>query len=155
MASDSWLPTLATLITLTAGTMFAIWLGELIDQQGIGNGLVDHHLWRHRGGHPQQPGAAVGLEPVEPSLVFAIITAITVVGIVLVQEGQRRIPVQYAKRVRGNKIYGGQSTHIPLQVNSAGMIPLIFAVSIIMLPGVVSPATLWRHRWPGLRAWRL
>ena len=66
---------------------------------------------------------------------------ITVVGIVLVQEGQRRIPVQYAKRVRGNKIYGGQSTHIPLQVNSAGMIPLIFAVSIIMLPGVVS-ATL-------------
>jgi len=59
-------------------------------------------------------------------------------GIVVVQEGQRRIPVQYAKRVRGTKIYGGQSTHIPLQVNSAGMIPLIFAVAIVMLPGVVA-----------------
>jgi preprotein translocase subunit SecY len=57
---------------------------------------------------------------------------------VYIQEGQRRIPVNYAKRVRGNKIYGGQSTHIPLQVNSAGMIPLIFAVSIMMLPGVIS-----------------
>jgi preprotein translocase subunit SecY len=71
-------------------------------------------------------------------LAFIIITAFTVVGIVVVQEGQRRIPVNYAKRVRGNKIYGGQSTHIPLQVNSAGMIPLIFAVSIIMFPGVVA-----------------
>jgi preprotein translocase subunit SecY len=71
-------------------------------------------------------------------LVFVIITSITVVGIVVIQEGQRRIPVQYAKRVRGNKIYGGQSTHIPLQVNSAGMIPLIFAVSFMMFPGVVA-----------------
>jgi preprotein translocase subunit SecY len=71
-------------------------------------------------------------------LVFIIITAATIVGIVYVHEGQRRIPVQYAKRVRGNKVYGGQSTHIPLQVNSVGMIPLIFAVSFIMFPGVVA-----------------
>jgi preprotein translocase subunit SecY len=69
---------------------------------------------------------------------FVIITIITVVGIVVIQEGQRRIPVQYAKRVRGTRVYGGQSTHIPMQLNSAGMIPLIFAVSIIMFPGVVA-----------------
>jgi preprotein translocase subunit SecY len=63
---------------------------------------------------------------------------VTIVVIIFIQEGQRRIPVQYAKRVRGTKVYGGASTHIPLQVNSAGMIPLIFGVSIMMLPGVVS-----------------
>jgi preprotein translocase subunit SecY len=71
-------------------------------------------------------------------LVFVVITVITVVIIVFVHEGQRRIPVQYARRVRGNRVYGGQSTHIPLQVNSAGMIPLIFAVAILTFPGVLA-----------------
>jgi preprotein translocase subunit SecY len=69
---------------------------------------------------------------------FIAIGLITIVGIVLIQEGQRRIPVQYAKRVRGNKVYGGQSSHIPLKVNMAGMIPLIFAQSIIIFPGIVA-----------------
>jgi preprotein translocase subunit SecY len=133
----TWLPTVATLITLTAGTMFAIWLGELIDQEGIGNGLSIIIFGGIVADIPQRLGQLWVSNPWS-ILVFAVITAITVVGIVVVQEGQRRIPVHYAKRVRGNKIYGGQSTHIPLQVNSAGMIPLIFAVSIIMFPGVVS-----------------
>jgi preprotein translocase subunit SecY len=132
-----WLPTLATLLTLTAGTMFAIWLGELIDEQGIGNGLSIIIFGGIVAGIPQHLGQLWVSSPWS-ILVFVIITAITVVGIVVVQEGQRRIPVQYAKRVRGNKIYGGQSTHIPLQVNSAGMIPLIFAVSIMMFPGVLA-----------------
>jgi len=132
-----WLPTLATLLTLTAGTMFAIWLGELIDEQGIGNGLSIIIFGGIVAGIPQHLGQLWVSNPWS-ILIFVIITAITVVGIVVVQEGQRRIPVQYAKRVRGNKIYGGQSTHIPLQVNSAGMIPLIFAVSIMMFPGVLA-----------------
>ena len=132
-----WLPTLATLLTLTAGTMFAIWLGELIDEQGIGNGLSIIIFGGIVAGIPQQLGRLWVTNPWS-ILVFVIITSITVVGIVVIQEGQRRIPVQYAKRVRGNKIYGGQSTHIPLQVNSAGMIPLIFAVSFMMFPGVVA-----------------
>jgi len=132
-----WLPTLATLLTLTAGTMFAIWLGELIDEQGIGNGLSIIIFGGIVAGIPQQLGQLWVTNPWS-ILVFVIITSITVVGIVVIQEGQRRIPVQYAKRVRGNKIYGGQSTHIPLQVNSAGMIPLIFAVSFMMFPGVVA-----------------
>lgn len=133
----TWLPTLATIATLTAGTMFAIWLGHLIDEQGIGNGIS---IIIFGGIVAGVPGRMVQLWISNPwsVIVFAIVTAITVVGIVVVHEGQRRIPVQYAKRVRGTRVYGGQSTHIPLQVNSAGMIPLIFAVSIIMLPGVIA-----------------
>ncbi len=135
--AGTWLPTLATIATLTAGTMFAIWLGHLIDEQGIGNGIS---IIIFGGIVAGVPGRMVQLWISNPwsVIVFAIVTVITVVGIVVVHEGQRRIPVQYAKRVRGTRIYGGQSTHIPLQVNSAGMIPLIFAVSIIMLPGVIA-----------------
>jgi preprotein translocase subunit SecY len=131
------LPTLATLATLTAGTMFAIWLGELIDEQGIGNGIS---LIIFSGVVSDIPGRVGTLLLSNPLglVFFVLITVITVVGIVVIQEGQRRIPVQYAKRVRGTKVYGGQSTHIPLQVNSAGMIPLIFAVSIMLLPGVLA-----------------
>jgi len=135
--AGTWLPTVATLATLTAGTLFAIWLGTLIDQQGIGNGISIIIFGGIVASIPQRL-AQLWITNPWSILVFALVTVITVVGIVLVHEGQRRIPVQYAKRVRGNRIYGGQSTHIPLQVNSAGMIPLIFAVSIIMLPGVVA-----------------
>ncbi len=135
--AGTWLPTLATLATLTAGTMFAIWLGELIDEEGIGNGISIIIFGGIVAGIPQRLGQLWIANP-WAILIFAVVTAITVVGIVLIQEGQRRIPVHYAKRVRGTRIYGGQSTHIPLQVNSAGMIPLIFAVSFMMLPGVVA-----------------
>lgn len=137
LTADAWLPTVATLATLTGGTMLAIWLGELIDQEGIGNGLSLIIFGNIVSGVPQRIGQLWVANP-WAILVFAIITAITIVGIVYVHEGQRRIPVQYAKRVRGTKVYGGQSTHIPLQVNSVGMIPLIFAVSIILFPGVVA-----------------
>ncbi len=131
------LPTIATLLTLTSGTMLAIWLGQLIDEDGIGNGISLIIFGGIISGIPQRLAQMWFTSPAL-IIVFAAITAVTVVGIVLVHEGQRRVPVHYAKRVRGNRIYGGQSTHIPLQVNSAGMIPLIFAVSIIMLPGVVA-----------------
>ena len=136
-SSTAWLPTLSTLVTLTAGTMLAIWLGELIDEQGIGNGISLIIFGGIVADIPGRVGQLLVTNPLS-LVIFLLMTTITVVGIVVVQEGQRRIPVQYAKRVRGNKIYGGQSTHIPLQVNSAGMIPLIFAVSFMLLPGVIS-----------------
>ncbi|MBC7234971.1 MAG: preprotein translocase subunit SecY [Chloroflexi bacterium] len=135
--AGTWLPTLATLATLTAGTMFAIWLGELIDEDGIGNGISIIIFGGIVAGIPQRVGQLWVANPWSIPI-FGVVTAVTVVGIVLIQEGQRRIPVHYAKRVRGTRIYGGQSTHIPLQVNSAGMIPLIFAVSFLLLPGVVA-----------------
>lgn len=135
--AGNWLSTLATIATLTTGTMFAIWLGHLIDEEGIGNGLSILIFGGIVAGIPQNI-AQLWIANPWTVLAFVVITAITVVGIVIIQEGQRRIPVQYAKRVRGNRVYGGQSTHIPLQINSAGMIPLIFAVSIMMFPGVVA-----------------
>jgi preprotein translocase subunit SecY len=136
------LPTIATVFTLTAGTMFAIWLGELITEQGIGNGLSIIIFGGIVARVPQRVGALL-VGDVRGLIAFLIIMAVTIAVIVIVQEGQRRIPVQYGKRVlamRGTRlrIAGGQSTHIPLRVNAAGMIPLIFAQSILMFPGVLA-----------------
>jgi preprotein translocase subunit SecY len=136
-SAETFLPSLATVATLTAGTMFAVWLGELITEQGVGNGISLIIFGGIVAQIPQR--VAQDMRTNIPGLLaFAIIGIITVAAIVFIYEGQRRIPVQYGKRVRGTKIYGGQSTHIPLKVNSAGMIPLIFASSILILPGVVA-----------------
>ncbi len=131
------LPTVATLTTLTAGTMFALWLGELITEQGVGNGVSIIIFGGIVANIPQRVG--IDLATNIPGLVaFLLIAVVTVAAIVVIYEGQRRIPVQYGKRVRGTRVYGGQSTHIPLRVNSAGMIPLIFASSLLILPGVIA-----------------
>lgn len=131
------LPTVTTILTLTAGTMIAIWLGQLIDEKGIGNGMSIIIFGGIVASIPTNVQQLLIGDP--RGLIFlAIIVTITVGGIVLVQEGQRRIPVQYGKRVRGMKVYGGQSTHIPLRVNSAGMIPIIFASSVLIFPGVLA-----------------
>ncbi|MFQ5945362.1 MAG: preprotein translocase subunit SecY [Anaerolineae bacterium] len=131
------LPTVATLATLTAGTMFALWLGELITENGIGNGVSIIIFGGIVANMPQRVG--IDLATNIPGLVaFMLVAVVTVAAIVVIYEGQRRIPVQYGKRVRGTRVYGGQSTHIPLRVNSAGMIPLIFASSLLILPGVIS-----------------
>jgi preprotein translocase subunit SecY len=136
------LATFALLVSMTAGTMLLIWIGELISQQGIGNGIsiiifggivagVPRSAFRSVAGATDQ-SHLIGLA------VFVLLGLITTYAIVFVYEGQRRIPVQYAKRLRGNRWYGGGTTHIPLRVNSAGMIPLIFASSIMIFPGTVS-----------------
>lgn len=139
---DTFLPTLAILATLTAGTMLLVWIGELITENGIGNGIS---IIIFGGIVASLPGAISGLvtggtltQNVTGTLLFLIIGLITVVGIVLINEGQRRIPVHHAKRVRAGRQYGGNTTNIPLKVNSAGMIPLIFAVSIMVFPGMVA-----------------
>ncbi len=131
------LGTASVIITLTAGTIFAIWLGQLITEQGIGSGISIIIFGGIVAGIPQRVGQMLQGNPL--TLLFFIgVTVITIVGIILVQEGHRRVPVQYGKRVRGTKMYGGQSTHIPLRVNSSGMIPLIFAISILIFPGVIA-----------------
>lgn len=130
------LETASVIITLTAGTIFAIWLGQLITEQGIGSGVSIIIFGGIVAGIPQRIGQM--LEQPLTLLFFVAVTVITIVGIILVQEGHRRVPVQYGKRVRGTKMYGGQSTHIPLRVNSSGMIPLIFAISILIFPGVIA-----------------
>lgn len=131
------LQTLAIIITLTAGTIFAMWLGELISEQGIGSGISIIIFGGIVAQIPSRVGQMIQTNPAA-LFFFVIITTITIIGIVYIQEGHRRVPVQYGKRVRGTKMYGGQSTHIPLRVNSAGMIPLIFAISILIFPGVIA-----------------
>ncbi|MBC7811689.1 MAG: preprotein translocase subunit SecY [Burkholderiales bacterium] len=132
--------TVSVLTTMTAGTMFAIWLGELITEQGIGNGIS---IIIFSGIVAQAPGNLGNLlfnstQPIYNLILFIIITVVSVVGIIVIQEGVRRIPVQYGKRVRGNKQYGGASAHIPMRVNPVGMIPLIFAQSIITFPAIIA-----------------
>lgn len=132
------LQTLTIIITLTAGTVFAIWLGELISEQGIGSGVSIIILSGIVAAIPQRVGQMLQTGQILSLVVFLTVTLVTIVGIVYIQEGVRRVPVQYGKRVRGTKMYGGQSTHVPLRVNSSGMIPLIFAISILIFPGVIA-----------------
>ncbi|HMQ50680.1 MAG TPA: preprotein translocase subunit SecY [Anaerolineae bacterium] len=132
------LTTITVLVTMTAGTMIAVWLGELITEQGIGNGVSIIIFGGIVAELPAQIVGFVSRQDWINLILFAIITVLTIAVIAFVQEGQRRIPVQYGKRVRGTKVYGGQSSHIPMKVNSAGMIPLIFAQSIMIFPSAVA-----------------
>jgi preprotein translocase subunit SecY len=145
-----WAFRLLTMLTLTTGTALIMWLGEQISEKGIGNGIS---LIIFAGIVVRLPSAVVAsyslITTGEMKLfVFGALVAMMVLvtaAVVIMQEGQRKIPVQYAKRVVGRRIYGGQSTHIPLRVNTAGVIPVIFASSIILFP-----ATLTRfipHPW--------
>ncbi|HYI24376.1 MAG TPA: preprotein translocase subunit SecY [Thermomicrobiales bacterium] len=140
--ADTWLPTVAILLTLTAGTMFLVWIGELITERGIGNGISVIIFGGIIASLPSSIGTLVtggsfGTN-VFGTLLFVILALITIIGVVLINEGQRRIPVHHAKRVRSGRVYGGTTTNIPLKVNSAGMIPLIFAVSIMVFPGMIA-----------------
>jgi preprotein translocase subunit SecY len=135
---DKTLPTITLLITMTAGTMFAVWLGELISEQGIGNGLS---LIIFGGIVSRVPSSFQSISESDGFIgvfVYLVILVGTILFIVFVQDGERRIKVQYGKRVRGMKQYGGGSTYIPLKINTAGMIPLIFAQSILAFPAVVA-----------------
>jgi len=139
---DTFLPSFALLVALTTGTMLLVWIGELITEYGIGNGISLIIFAGIVARLPQGVGQSIVSGTSGTNImglaVFGIIGAATIIGIVVVQEGQRRIPVQYSKRIRGTRMYQGQSTHIPLKVNSAGMIPLIFALSIMIFPGTIA-----------------
>ncbi len=133
------LVTISVLMTMTAGTMFAVWLGELITEQGIGNGIS---IIIFAGIVARAPNSFVNLvgtslRPVWDIVLFVVIVLISIVVTIYIQEGVRRIPVQYGKRVRGRKQYGGTATHVPLRVNPVGMIPLIFSQAVITLPTVL------------------
>jgi preprotein translocase subunit SecY len=147
-------------LTLTAGTAFIIWLGERITENGIGNGMS---LIIFVGIIARLPVLVVqtvqGLiaQTIQFWMILLIIlgTLIMVAGVVFVDLGQRRIPIQYAKRMVGRKMYGGQSTHIPMKVNSSGVLPLIFAISFVSFPGMItqfwpnSAFSLWYNKYLG------
>jgi preprotein translocase subunit SecY len=133
---------LMTVITLTAGTAFIMWLGEQITERGIGNGIS---LIIFAGIVCRLPIASVNTARLLSTgemgifaVLILVVLMVAVVGfIIFVEQGQRRIPVQYAKRVVGRRMYGGQSTHLPLKINTSGVIPPIFASSIIMFPATI------------------
>ncbi|MEK7238867.1 MAG: preprotein translocase subunit SecY [Nitrospirota bacterium] len=141
--NPGWPFRLMTMITLTSGTAFIMWLGEQITERGIGNGIS---LIIFAGIVAMFPNAVIQtvrlVKVGELSVILLIpliIMMIAVVGVIIfVERGQRKIPVQYAKRVVGRKVYGGQSTHLPLRVNTAGVIPPIFASSVIMFPATIA-----------------
>ena len=141
--SPGWQFRLLTVITLTAGTAFIMWLGEQITERGIGNGIS---LIIFTGIVCRLPSAVSNsfrlMSTGEMSIfimIILLVVMIAVVGfIIFVEQGQRRIPVQYAKRVVGRRMYGGQSTHLPLKINTSGVIPPIFASSIIMFPATIA-----------------
>ncbi|MBU0495782.1 MAG: preprotein translocase subunit SecY [Chloroflexi bacterium] len=142
--------TVAILSTVIAGTVVCVWFGELISEAGIGNGVSIIILANIVARLPSQIGSTLILgQNWVGVIVFFAIAVITVVAIVMVQEGERRIPVHYAKRVRGRRIYGGGSTHVPIKVLSAGMIPLIFALSILAFPSLIGGYMQYSEGWVG------
>jgi len=134
---------LLTIITLTAGTAFLMWLGEQITEKGIGNGIsliIFSGIVVGFIPAVREVFRMITIDQISPFfMVIILVVMLAVVGfVVFMERGQRRIPVQYAKRVVGRKMYGGQSTHLPLKINAAGVIPPIFASSIIMFPATIA-----------------
>lgn len=129
-------------LTLTVGTALVMWLGELITQRGIGNGIS---LMIFASIVSGLPGGLQKLFTMNPGIWVAmgIIAVLVIVFIIYVTQGQRRIQVQYAKRVVGRRVYGGQSTYLPLRVNMAGVIPVIFASSVLLFPVTLAQMTPW------------
>ena len=129
------------IITITAGTIFLMWIGELITEKKIGNGISLLIFAGIIAGVPQsfqQIIATYSSSQLFMILGFIIVAIVTILGVVYVTEGQRNIPVQYARQMHGGHSYGGSTTHLPLRVNMAGVIPIIFAVSILMFPSMIA-----------------
>jgi len=131
---------LALVITMTTGTLLLMWIGELISENGIGNGISLLIFAGIVGRYPVSLAQTITTAQTSNLfnlLVFVAMSLIVIIAIVIVDQASRRITVQYAKRIRGNRMYAGQSTHLPLRINQAGVIPIIFAVSLILLPSMI------------------
>ena len=132
---------LDSIVTVAAGCLFLMWLGELITEKGIGNGVS---LLIFAGIVTALPKTVQNLfinynpSDLYTYVLFVVIAVVTIIGVVIISEGQRNVPVSYAKQIRGNKTYGGTSTHLPLRVNMAGVIPIIFAISVILFPPMIA-----------------
>lgn len=135
----SFLSIVSVVIVLTAGTAFLMWLGELITDKGIGNGISLIIMIGIISRYPSDFGTMIyqvqnGAVNIFEILIFLVFALIIVVGVIAIQQGERKVPVQYAKRVVGRKMYGGQSTHIPMKVLMAGVMPVIFASTLLAIP---------------------
>ena len=135
--------TIISIVTVTAGTVFLMWLGELISEKGIGNGvslLIFAGIVASLPANAGQMVLDITIDPtkIQTYLLFFLIGILVIAAVVYVNEARRNIPVSYARRVRGRKVYGGSSTYIPLTLNPAGVIPIIFAISVLALPAMIA-----------------
>ncbi len=130
----------SVILTMTAGTLLVMWIGELITEYGVGNGISLLIFAGIVGRLPVvvfQTASTVTAESISSMILFGGVALVVIFGAVFMNEAVRRIPVHYARRVRGNKIYGGNVSYLPLRVNQAGVIPIIFAVSLVLLPSLL------------------
>ncbi len=131
----------AMVMTVAAGTVFLMWLGELMTEKKVGNGislLIFAGIVSGLLQTAQQVAVTFDPSKLYVILGFLAIAIITIVGVVIINEGQRNVPVQYARQIRGNRMFGGTSTHLPLRVNMAGVIPIIFAISVVIFPPMIA-----------------
>lgn len=132
---------MAIVITITAGTIFLMWIGELISEKKIGNGISLLIFAGIVASLPQSVSQMIltfDQTQLFTMIAFALLAIITIVGVVVVNEGQRNIPIQYARQIRGNRAYGGTNSHLPLRVNMAGVIPIIFALAVATFPTMIA-----------------
>lgn len=137
-AGDAWYGTLLMVITMTAGTGLIMWMGELITERGIGNGMSLLIFTSIAATFPGALGAIAQSRGIETLLLVLAVGIVIMAAVVFVEQSQRRIPVQYAKRMVGRRTYGGNNTYIPIKVNMAGVVPVIFASSLLYLPALVA-----------------
>jgi preprotein translocase subunit SecY len=133
--------TITAIATITAGSMFLMWIGELISEKKVGNGISLLIFAGIIAGLPsgiQQTAALFDATQLLNLLMFVVVGVITIAGVVFITEGQRNIPVAYARQIRGNRMYGGTTSHLPMRVNQAGVIPIIFAISLLLIPPVLA-----------------
>ncbi len=134
-------PLLTAIAVITAGAVFLMWLGELISEKGIGNGvslMIFAGIIARFPVSIRQTLATVDPSQIPSYIAFIVVALLVIAGVVIITEGQRNVPIAYAKRVSGRRVYGGVSTHLPLRVNQAGVIPIIFALSIMLFPGMIA-----------------
>jgi preprotein translocase subunit SecY len=142
VSSPGWAFRIITVITLTTGTIFLMWLGEQITEKGIGNGIsliITAGIVSRMPVAIHQIGMLTSQRILSPAVVVLLVALMFLVvgAVIALNEGERRIPVQYAKRVVGRKVYGGQSTYLPIKLNQGGVLPLIFAIAFVTFPSVI------------------
>lgn len=141
ISSLGWMEMLTSLTIITAGGLFLMWLGELITEKNLGNGVSLLIMASIVASFPQGIRQAAFSYTSDQFFIYAAFVAVAlavIVGVVYISEAQRNIPINYARRVRGNRQYGGVSTYLPMRVNNAGVIPIIFALSLLLFPGVIA-----------------
>jgi len=140
IAQISPLQVVATIVTMVTGTIFLMWLGELITEKGIGNGISLLIFAGIVGRLPVSFGQTAAIAEgtkIFNFLIFAVLALVVIASVIFIDEAVRKVRIEYAKRISGGKIYGGQSTFLPLKINQAGVIPIIFAVSLVLLPSMI------------------